>query len=167
MARPPAGDGAHQSPPIVNDGVTFVSTPDNQVIAFLRQPLVLWRYRRPRPAGAIVIHQPNRGVALCEDKVFYRLDGADRLVVRVTADPGPSRGRGRAYSSRNADGTDRWRWQGVVPLPRQNGVYQDRTKVLFVSTAALGLELATVRIVIPPPEILGARSDSADGRLWG
>lgn len=64
--------GAHQSPPIVNDGVMFVSTPNNQVIAFhATTGVVLWRYRRPRPAGAIVIHQPNRGVALYEDKVFF------------------------------------------------------------------------------------------------
>src|SRR5688572_3301580 len=64
--------GGHQSPPIVNDGVMFVSTPNNQVIAFhATTGVVLWRYRRPRPAGAIVIHQPNRGVALYEDKVFF------------------------------------------------------------------------------------------------
>jgi alcohol dehydrogenase (cytochrome c) len=64
--------GAHQSPPIVNDGVMFVSTPFNQVIAIhAATGVVLWRYRRPRPADAIVFHQPNRGVALYEDKVFF------------------------------------------------------------------------------------------------
>src|SRR5215217_1131580 len=55
----------HESAPIVNNGVMFVSTPNNQVIAIdARTGNVLWRYRRPRPAGAIVAHDTNRGVAL-------------------------------------------------------------------------------------------------------
>ena len=64
--------GAHQSAPIVNGGVMFVSTPNNQVLAVHASTgVVLWRYRKPRPSGAIVPHQPNRGVALYEDKVFF------------------------------------------------------------------------------------------------
>ena len=63
---------AHQSSPIVNNGVMFVSTPNNQVIAFnASNGIVLWRYRRPRPEGSIVLHQPNRGVALYQDKLFF------------------------------------------------------------------------------------------------
>ena len=63
---------AHQSAPIVNGGVMFVSTPNNQVIAFNASTgVVLWRYRKPRPESAIVLHQPNRGVALYQDKVFF------------------------------------------------------------------------------------------------
>ena len=62
----------HESAPIVNNGVMFVSTPNNQVIAIdAKSGNVLWRYRRPRPAGAIVAHDTNRGVALYGDKVFY------------------------------------------------------------------------------------------------
>ena len=50
----------------------FVSTPNNQVLAIHASTgVVLWRYRKPRPSGAIVLHQPNRGVALYEDKVFF------------------------------------------------------------------------------------------------
>jgi alcohol dehydrogenase (cytochrome c) len=61
----------HQAAPIVNGGVMFVSTPNNQVIAFeAATGAVLWRYRRPRPADAFVLHQTNRGVALYGDKVF-------------------------------------------------------------------------------------------------
>jgi alcohol dehydrogenase (cytochrome c) len=72
--------GGHQSAPIVNDGVMFVSTPNNQVIAFhATTGVVLWGYRRPRPAGAIVIHQPNRGVALYADKLFFTA-GEDVLI---------------------------------------------------------------------------------------
>ena len=53
----------HESAPVVNNGVMFVSTPNNQVIAIdAKSGNVLWRYRRPRPAGAIVAHryQPRR-----------------------------------------------------------------------------------------------------------
>jgi len=63
---------AHQAAPIVNGGAMFVSTPNNQVIAFnAATGAVLWRYRRPRPEGSIVVHQPNRGVALYGDKLFF------------------------------------------------------------------------------------------------
>jgi alcohol dehydrogenase (cytochrome c) len=63
---------AHQSAPIVNNGVMFITTPYNQVMAInAASGVVLWRYRKPRPAGSIVRHQPNRGVALYQDKVFF------------------------------------------------------------------------------------------------
>jgi alcohol dehydrogenase (cytochrome c) len=62
----------HESAPVVNNGAMFVSTPNNQVIAIdAKSGNVLWRYRRPRPAGAIVAHDTSRGVALYGDKVFY------------------------------------------------------------------------------------------------
>src|SRR5215475_1366758 len=62
----------HESAPIVNNGVMFVSTPNNQVIAIdAKTGTVLWRYRRNRPAGASVPHETNRGVALYADKVYY------------------------------------------------------------------------------------------------
>jgi alcohol dehydrogenase (cytochrome c) len=62
----------HEAAPVVNNGVMFVSTPNNQVIALdVRTGNLLWRYRRPRPAGAVVLHDTNRGVALYGDKVYY------------------------------------------------------------------------------------------------
>src|SRR5437870_2599416 len=62
----------HEAAPIVNNGAMFVSTPNNQVIAIdAKSGNVLWRYRRPRPAGASVPHETNRGVALYGDKVYY------------------------------------------------------------------------------------------------
>ncbi len=62
----------HESAPIVNNGVMFVSTPNNQVLAIdAKTGNVLWRYRRTRPAGASVPHDTNRGVALYSDKVYY------------------------------------------------------------------------------------------------
>ena len=62
----------HQSPPLVNNGVMFVTSPNNQVIAIdAKSGNLLWRYRRPRTAGMAVPHETNRGVALYADKVFY------------------------------------------------------------------------------------------------
>jgi alcohol dehydrogenase (cytochrome c) len=62
----------HEAAPIVNNGVMFVSTPNNQVIAIdARSGNVLWRYRRPRPAGSSVPHDTSRGVALYGDKVYF------------------------------------------------------------------------------------------------
>jgi alcohol dehydrogenase (cytochrome c) len=63
---------SHESAPVVNNGVMFVTTPMNQVIAIdSRSGNLLWRYRRPRPEGASVPHETNRGIALYGDKVFY------------------------------------------------------------------------------------------------
>ena len=76
----------HESAPIVNNGVMFVTTPMNQVIAIdARTGNLLWRYRRQRPEGASVPHDTNRGVALYGDKVYFAageavlvaLDGED------------------------------------------------------------------------------------------
>jgi alcohol dehydrogenase (cytochrome c) len=71
--------GSHQAPPLVNNGVMFISTPNNQVAAYdARTGTLLWRYKRTRPAGAFVAHPSNRGLALYGDKVFY---GAGEAVV--------------------------------------------------------------------------------------
>src|SRR5271157_1684846 len=62
----------HEAAPLVNNGVMFVSTPNNQVIAIdVRTGNQLWRYRRPRPAGAVIAHDTSRGVALYGDKVYF------------------------------------------------------------------------------------------------
>src|SRR5262249_45740931 len=60
----------HQAAPIVNGGVMFVSTPNNQVLAIdARTGQMLWRYRRPVPPDLIAAHATSRGVALSGDKV--------------------------------------------------------------------------------------------------
>jgi alcohol dehydrogenase (cytochrome c) len=62
----------HEAPPIVNNGVMFVSTPGNQVIAIdAKTGVQLWRYRGDLPTGSIVLHPTSRGVALYGDKVFF------------------------------------------------------------------------------------------------
>jgi glucose dehydrogenase len=58
----------HEAPPLVGNGVMFVATPSNQVIAIeARTGRILWRFRRPAPEGALVPHQTSRGVALYAD----------------------------------------------------------------------------------------------------
>ncbi|HEX4595534.1 MAG TPA: PQQ-dependent dehydrogenase, methanol/ethanol family [Bryobacteraceae bacterium] len=62
----------HEAPPIINNGVMFVSTPNNQVIAIdATTGNLLWRYHKTRATGAFVSHETNRGVALYGDKVFF------------------------------------------------------------------------------------------------
>ncbi len=62
----------HEAAPIVNDGVMFVATPGNQVLALdARTGVLLWRYRNPPPPDAINLHPTSRGVALYGDKVFF------------------------------------------------------------------------------------------------
>jgi alcohol dehydrogenase (cytochrome c) len=77
----------HEAPPIVNNGVMFVSNPGNQVIAIdAKSGKQLWRYRRPSPEDAIVLHRTNRGVALYGDKVF--LAAAEAVLVALDARTG-------------------------------------------------------------------------------
>ena len=55
----------HQSPPIVNDGVMFVTTPEDQVLAVdARSGDLLWRHRRQLPDDALRADWTNRGVGL-------------------------------------------------------------------------------------------------------
>jgi alcohol dehydrogenase (cytochrome c) len=76
----PTGEvGSHQAPPLVNNGVMFISTPNNQVAAYdAKSGALLWRYKKNRPAGSFVAHPSNRGLALYGDKVYY---GAGEAVV--------------------------------------------------------------------------------------
>ena len=66
-------NNGQEAPPIVNNGVMFVSTSFNQVIAIdARAGDVLWRYTSPTPGG--MRGKPvSRGVALYGDKVFFGL----------------------------------------------------------------------------------------------
>ena len=77
----------HEAAPIVNNGVMFVSTPNNQVIAIdAKSGSLLWRYRRPRAAGALVPHDTNRGIALYGDKVYYA--AGEAVIVALDAKTG-------------------------------------------------------------------------------
>jgi len=77
----------HESAPIVNNGVMFVTTPNNQVIALeAKTGTNLWRYKRPRIPGALVPHDTSRGVALYGDKVYFA--GGEAVVVALDARTG-------------------------------------------------------------------------------
>ena len=77
----------HEAPPIVNNGVMFVATPGNQVIAVeAKTGAVLWRYRRELPPDAIVLHRTSRGVALYGDKVYFA--AGEAVLVAIDARTG-------------------------------------------------------------------------------
>jgi len=78
---------AHQSPPVVNDGVMFITTPRNQVLALdARSGELLWRYARELPADLFQLHPTNRGVALYGDLVY--LATLDACLVALDARSG-------------------------------------------------------------------------------
>ena len=80
-------DSGHESPPIVNNGVMFVTTPYSQVIALnAATGDFLWRYKRPLPEGFSALHNTNRGVALYGDKVYFA--PLDATVVALDAKTG-------------------------------------------------------------------------------
>src|SRR5262249_2590732 len=47
----------HQAPPIVNNGVMFVATPGNQMLAIeAKTGNILWRYKRTLPEDVVHLH---------------------------------------------------------------------------------------------------------------
>lgn len=99
----------HEAPPIVNNGVMFVATPGNQVIAFdARTGGIRWRYKRPLPEHAIVFHPTSRGVALQGDKVFFA--AGDAVLVALDAKTGK-----QVWTTTVADNTQGY-YMSVAPL---------------------------------------------------
>jgi alcohol dehydrogenase (cytochrome c) len=77
----------HQAPPIVNNGVMFVATPGNQVLAIdAKKGDLLWRFKRPIPDDMLLLHPTSRGVALLGDKVYFA--AADTVLVALDAKTG-------------------------------------------------------------------------------
>jgi alcohol dehydrogenase (cytochrome c) len=74
----------HQAPPIVNDGIMFVTTPFNQIIAVdAKTGDLLWRYRKRLPPDLRMGHPTNRGVALYGDKVYMATSDARVVALRA------------------------------------------------------------------------------------
>ena len=72
---------------MLNDGIMFVTTPFNQVLAFdAATGELLWRYQRRMPADIRMGHPTNRGVALYADKVYMAT--SDAKVVALDARTG-------------------------------------------------------------------------------
>ncbi|HKA41116.1 MAG TPA: PQQ-dependent dehydrogenase, methanol/ethanol family [Burkholderiales bacterium] len=77
----------HQAPPFVNNGVMFVTTPGNQVLALnAKTGDIIWRYKRELPEDIIQSHPTSRGVGLFEDKVYIAT--LDAFVVALDAKTG-------------------------------------------------------------------------------
>jgi alcohol dehydrogenase (cytochrome c) len=79
--------GGHESPPIINDGIMFVTTPQNLVYAMnAATGDMVWRYQHDLPNDLIAPHRTNRGVALYGDKVYTAT--LDARVVALDASTG-------------------------------------------------------------------------------
>ena len=77
----------HQAPPIVNNGMMFVATPMNQVMAIdAKSGDLLWRYQKEIPEELFQLHPTSRGVGLWEDMVY--LAATDATLVALDAKTG-------------------------------------------------------------------------------
>lgn len=77
----------HQAPPIVNNGVMFVATPMNQVMAIdAASGDLLWRYQREIPEELFQLHPTSRGVGLWGDRIYFAT--TDAYLVALDAKTG-------------------------------------------------------------------------------
>lgn len=80
-------NGGHEAPPIVNDGIMYITTPENLVYALdAATGNLIWRYQHDLPSSYIAFHRTNRGVALYGDKVYMAT--LDARVVALDARTG-------------------------------------------------------------------------------
>jgi alcohol dehydrogenase (cytochrome c) len=99
----------HESAPLVVNGVMFVSTPGNQVLAIdARTGTLLWRYRRPLPNPVVLNHPTSRGVAIYNDKVYFA--AGEAVLVALNAKTGEE-----AWTSRVADNASGY-YMSLAPL---------------------------------------------------
>jgi alcohol dehydrogenase (cytochrome c) len=99
----------HQAPPIVNDGVMFVATPGNQVLAIdAKTGTPLWRYKRALPEDLRNLHPTSRGVGLYGDKLFFA--SGDALLVALDAKTGKE-----VWTAKVADYTKGY-YTSIMPL---------------------------------------------------
>ena len=77
----------HEAPPMVNNGMMFVTTPGMQVLALnAATGDLIWRYKENLPADLFQLHPTNRGVALWGDKVY--LATVDAQLIALDAKTG-------------------------------------------------------------------------------
>ena len=80
-------NSGHESAALVNNGMMFVATPGNQVMALdAKTGTLLWRFKRPLPVDVILQHPTSRGVALYGDKIFFA--SGDAALVALDAKTG-------------------------------------------------------------------------------
>lgn len=72
----------HEAPPIVNNGVMFVATPQAQVIALdAKTGDQLWRFKHPLPEDLLQLHPTSRGVGLLGNLVYVATVDAHLLAL--------------------------------------------------------------------------------------
>ena len=72
----------HQAPPMVNNGIMFITTPQNQVLALnAKTGDVLWRYKKELPEDLLQLHPTNRGVGFYQDKVYLATKDAHLIAL--------------------------------------------------------------------------------------
>ena len=99
----------HESAPLVVNGVMFVSTPGNQVLAIdARTGTLLWRYRRPLPTPVVLNHPTSRGVAIYNDKVYFA--AGEAVLVALDAQTGRE-----VWTTRVADNASGY-YMSLAPL---------------------------------------------------
>jgi alcohol dehydrogenase (cytochrome c) len=77
----------HEAPPMVNNGVMFVTTPYDQVLALnAANGDLYWRYKPTLPEGLFQLHPTNRGVALWGDNLY--LATVDSRLIALNAKTG-------------------------------------------------------------------------------
>ncbi len=156
------GEG-HQSPPIVNDGVMFITTPQNQVVALdAATGDEMWRFQHEIPEELWQVHPTNRGVGLYGDNVYVVT--TDCLVVALNAMTGEEVWR---------TATDSWEngyymtmaplvAEGKIMVGTSGGEYGIRGHITALD-AATG-EVQWVRHSIPGPGEFG--HDTWEGDDW-
>lgn len=77
----------HEAPPMVNNGVMYVTTPGCQVLALdAATGDLIWKYAPKLPEDLFQLHPTNRGVALWDDKVY--LATTDSRLIALDAKSG-------------------------------------------------------------------------------
>lgn len=77
----------HEAPPMVNNGVMFVTTPEMQVLALnAATGDLIWRYKEKLPSDLFQLHPTNRGVALWGNKLY--LATVDARLIALDAKTG-------------------------------------------------------------------------------
>lgn len=78
-------DEGHQSPPIVNNGVMFITTPKNRVLALdAKKGALLWQYRRDLPEDLSQLH-PTNGVQYTAVQSGWGVDAQRKQELRDQA----------------------------------------------------------------------------------
>ena len=99
----------HEGSPLVVNGVMFISTPGNQVVAIdARTGTLLWRYRRPLPNPVVLNHPTSRGVAIYNNKVYFA--AGEAVLVALDATTGEE-----VWTTRVADNASGY-YMSLAPL---------------------------------------------------